>query len=247
MSIKLKFDLVKEIVQHGAKAGPQGITDPSASPLLRKAGVAMVTTYVEQLALLDLVRNPRPIFGSDGGMWIGYSLSEEGIALSRSEQRLRLAVADLTGDPRSEVSRSVEELREECKLAQINPNYREEFLHTLEEIAICFDNECYIAAIGLCGKILEVCLKEILIRHGVGFEPNVMVGMLIRSIKERASSEYIDPALTSIADIVNQSRITAVHAKERIPIPSRDQAVMVIFATRDVVRRNLSHMPPAGD
>jgi len=53
--------------------------------------------------------------------------------------------------------------------------------------------------------------------------------------------EYLDPTLTNVVNNINISRITAVHAKEKIPIPSRDQAIMVIFATRDVVRRNLSH------
>ena len=67
------------------------------------------------------------------------------------------------------------------------------------------------------------------------FKPNSI------GLYERVPNEYLDPTLTNIANIINESRITAVHAKERIPIPSRDQAVMVIFATRDVVRRNLSH------
>lgn len=68
-----------------------------------------------------------------------------------------------------------------------------------------------------------------------------MVGALIKLIRERAPSEYLDPALQNVVNVINTSRITAVHAKERIPVPSRDQAIMVIFATRDVVRRNLSH------
>lgn len=128
-----------------------------------------------------------------------------------------------------------------------NENYREDFLKTLDEIRICFDEGCFIAAIGLCGKILEVCLKEVLLRHGIQCDPNAMVGTLIKSIKERAPSEYIDPTLMNVVNIINTSRITAVHAKERIPIPSRDQAIMVIFATRDVVRRNLSHYGPANE
>lgn len=242
MPTKLNFDLIKEIVQHGAAVESGQTADPSTNPALVKAGVAMVTTYIEQLSLLNIVCNPFPIFGSKGGMWIGYSLTDEGFALARSDQDLRIAVADLTGDSKSEVSQSVKELYEECKRAHINANYRQDFLRTLEEIAICFDAGCYIATIGLCGKILEVCLKEILIRHNITIDPNSMIGVLIKIIKERVASEYIDPVLVNIAAIINQSRITAVHAKERIPIPSRDQAIMVIFATRDVVRRNLSHI-----
>lgn len=246
MPIKLDFDLIHEIVSHGAKAGQDETVDPSTSAFLVKAGLAMVTTYIEQLSLLNLVRDPCPIFGVNGGMWIGYRLTDDGLALSHSEQDLRKAVADLTGDAKHEVSQSVRELHAECQQAHINENYKPEFLRTLEEIATCFDDECYIATIGLCGKILEVCLKEILIRHSVGFDSNWMVGSLIRTIKEKIPSEYIDPALKNVTNIINLSRITAVHAKERIPIPSRDQAIMVIFAMRDVVRRNLSHFSNGG-
>jgi len=239
----LDLNLIKEIVAHGARS--DGTADPSTNPILATAGVGMITTYIEQLSLVDIVRDPTPMFGKEGGMWIGYSLTDRGRALADSEQELRRAVADLTGDARTEVSEAVRELLEECKRGEINENYKEEFLRTLEEIGICFDEGCYIAAIGLCGKILEVCLKDILTRHNIDHEPRMMIGQLLRTVKENVKTEYLDPALASLADIINRSRTTAVHANERIPIPSRDQAVMVIFATRDVVRRNLSHLRSA--
>ena len=243
MSIKLNFELIKEIVAHGSKVKPNEIADPSTNPILADAGVATLATYIEQLSLLKIVSHPSPIFGADGGMWIGYRVTENGRALSESEHKLRLAVAELTGDAKSEVTQAILNLRQECQQAPINENYKEEFLHTLDEIAICFDHTCYIAAIGLCGKILEVCLKEILIRHDIGFDPTAMIGALLKTVKEKIPSEYTDPALINIANIINQSRITAVHAKERIPIPSRDQTIMVLFATRDVVRKYISRMP----
>lgn len=149
-------------------------------------------------------------------------------------------------DPKTEVSEAVAALQTECAQAQINEAYREDFLVTLNEIRICFDDTCFIAAIGLCGKILEVCLKEILQRHNVQYDPNAMVGTLIKAMRDRVPQEYLDSALTNVVNIINASRITAVHAKERIPVPSRDQAIMVIFATRDVVRRNLSHTQGPG-
>ena len=244
MPVALRFDLIKEIVQHGAAAGLNGTADPSTNPILRSAGVAMIAAYIEQMSLIDLVRNPEPIFGSQGGMWIGYSISERGLELSRSEQGLSLAVAALTGGAQNEVSLSVKELRDECERSPINSNYKEDFLRTLEEIAICFDTECYIAVIGLSGKILEVCLKEILIRHKIEFDPNLMIGRLIGTVRDRVPREYVHPALSQLADIINKSRTTAVHAQERVPIPSRDQAVMVIFAMRDVVKRNLTRVNP---
>lgn len=241
MPVALQFDLIHAIVEHGVQSGPDDTVDPSTSPELRSAGVALVTTYIEQLSLVGIVRDPVPLFGAGGGMWIGYCLSDHGRELAASEPDLRRAVAELTGGPKTEVSEAVALLQRECQAAQLNEVYREDFLKTLDEIRICFDVECFIAAIGLCGKILEVCLKEVLLRHDVRCDPNAMVGTLIKSIRERVPSEYMDPTLLNVVNIINASRITAVHAKERIPIPSRDQAIMVIFATRDVVRRNLSY------
>jgi hypothetical protein len=246
MSVALNFDLIRVIVEHGIDAGTDGTVDPSTNPELLKAGVALVTTYIEQLSLVGIVYDPAPLFGAAGGMWIGYRLTDLGRALAKSEPDLRRHVAELTGGPRTEVSEAVALLQKECETAQLNEVYREDFLKTLDEIRICFDEGCFIAAIGLCGKILEVCLKEVLLRHSVQFDPNVMVGTLIRTIRERAPNEYLDPTLANVANIINTSRITAVHARERIPIPSRDQAIMVIFATRDVVRRNLTHQAASG-
>lgn len=241
MPVALQFDLIQAIVEHGVQAEQDDTVDPSTSSVLRDAGVALVTTYIEQLSMLGLVRDPVPLFGAEGGMWIGYRLSDRCRELAISETELRRAVAELTGGPKTEVSEAVAQLQSECQNAKLNENYREDFLKTLDEIRICFDDGCFIAAIGLCGKILEVCLKEVLLRHNVQCDPNAMLGIVIKSIRERVPSEYIDPTLMNLINIINTSRITALHAKERIPIPSRDQAIMVIFATRDVVRRNLSH------
>jgi len=201
----------------------------------------MVTTYIEQLSMIGLVEDPAPMFGTGGGMWIGYQLTDKARELAGSESDLRRAVADLIGGPRTEVSEAIALLHDECKATSLNVAYRENFLQTLAEIRVCFDDECYLATIGLCGKVLEVCLKEILARHEVEVDPNAMIGILIRSVRKRIPDEYIDPSLDSVASIINASRIGAVHAKENIPVPSRDQAIMVLFATRDVVRRNLTH------
>jgi len=241
MPVALKFGLIKSIVDAGSQCTPGNTVDPSTSVELREAGVALVTTYVEQLSLIGLVRDPKPLFGVEGGMWIGYALTDRGRELAKSESELRRAVAELTGGPKTEVSEAVSFLLDECRKAQLNEVYRDDFLETLDEIRICFDEDCFIAAIALCGKILEVCLKEALLRNGQQFDPNSGIGTLIKMIRERVPNEYLDPTLMNVANIINTSRITAVHAKERIPIPSRDQAIMVIFATRDVVRRNLSH------
>jgi hypothetical protein len=233
----LRFDLISEIIALGKASRPDLSTDPSLSPLLRSSGVGMVTAHIEQLSLIGLVDQPMPIFGQDGGMWIAYRVTEQARRVSQLEADLRIAVGALIGGPRSEVATAVAELEAELGTAPLNPAYRADFVRTLEEIRLCFDHECYIATIALCGKVLEVCLKHRLLNAGIEFDPNSMIGRLLSLLRERLPNEYHDPSLSSVANIINVSRITAVHAREQIPIPSRDQTIMVIFATRDVARR----------
>ena len=116
---------------------------------------------------------------------------------------------------------------------------REDFLATLNKLRLPFDAGCYSASICLCGKVLEVCLREILQRHGVQIDPSAPVGSLLGSIGKLAPAEYLDPTLNNLANIIETSRNKAAHPSEGIPIPSRDETIMVIFATRDVVRRSI--------
>jgi len=61
----------------------------------------------------------------------------------------------------------------------------------------------------------------------------------LKRLRDANCGKYIDPSLGSIGDIINKSRIPAVHAKEKIPVPSRDQAAMVIHAVVDLTRRTI--------
>ena len=235
----LEFAIISEIIRLGS-VDAQRRADPSTSEVLRAEGVGIVTAYIEQLALIRLVTDPGPIFGSDGGMWIAYRLTDRGHELSHTEAELRRAVAGLIGGPATETSGEIFNLIAECRLATLNANYRDDFLRTLEEMAICFDHKCYMATMALSGKVLEVCLKETLIRGNVAVDPNAMIGTLIAAVRLNFPARYYDEALGNVANIINQSRRTAVHADRGVPIPSRDQASMVIFAVLDVVRRNLA-------
>ena len=64
-----------------------------------------------------------------------------------------------------------------------------------------------------------------------------MIGTLLTKLREHG--DYVDPALGNVINVINQSRIPAVHAKRAIPIPSRDQAVMVVGAVLDMLRRTV--------
>jgi len=237
--MNLNFEIAKEIIRLGSENNGS-MTDPSESDILRKSGVAPVTAYIEKLSLIGLITDAQPLIGKYGGMWIGYKLSGNGLECGKDKDLLEIALSRLIDKPINEVSKSVYDLVEFSKQKQISDNYREDFIETLEEIAICFQNECYIATISLCGKILEICLTHILQKNGVDTSNIKMIGNLIKKVREIVPTQYLDPAFNSIADIISKSRNTALHFQEKIPIPSRDQAIMVIFATRDVVNRHFS-------
>ncbi len=237
--MSLNLEIIEEIVRLGAE-NEAVVTDPSKSSVLSEAGVAVVTAHIEKLSLVGLVKDAVPIFGQDGGMWIGYAISEKGISCSKDIKLLELTISNLVEKPINEVSESVFNLIDLCKQKNINPEYKETFIKTLEEIAICFQNDCYIAAITLSGKILEICLIDLLNSHDIVVGDNQTLGNLLKKANEKIPEKYLDPTLGSVANIISKSRNTAVHYNERIPIPSRDQSIMVIFATRDVVSRYLT-------
>jgi hypothetical protein len=110
---------------------------------------------------------------------------------------------------------------------------------SLRELRTCFENTCYIACLGLCGKILEIALKQLLIDYSVVVDDRMMIGQLLKTIRDAKVPKYVDPSLREVGEIINRSRIPAVHAKESIPVPSREQAAMAINATIDTVRRTL--------
>lgn len=235
--MKLNLEIAKEIVRLGAEKNA-ALTDPSESILLKNAGVAPVTAHIEKLSLAGLIKDVQPIFGKNGGMWIGYGLSEQGLACGKDERLLEKTLEGLFEKPISEVTKSVSDLVEMCKNKQINNNFKDDFIRTLEEIAVCFQNECYIATVSLCGKILEICITDVLQSNNIDTSNIRMLGNLIREARNRVPNRYFDPSLENIAKIISLSRNSAIHYNEIIPIPSRDETIMVIFAIRSVVTRH---------
>ncbi|GCD78015.1 hypothetical protein JCM31826_14970 [Thermaurantimonas aggregans] len=66
---------------------------------------------------------------------------------------------------------------------------------------------------------------------------NGQIRNLLCTIKLNLPKIHLDPALSNVANIFSRSRNTAIHYNEVIPIPSRDQNIMVTFAMREFVRQ----------
>jgi len=213
-------------------------TEANHDAEVRAAGNAAVATSLEFLGKHGLVADVQPCF-SAGGMGFAYRLNPELLVELSTDQAITRKVQALFSGSRSETSSTVAELLGDCERATVNSIYRDDLLASIRELQVCFDNACYIACLALSGKILEICLKQLMIDSDITFEDGWMIGQLLKRLRDANCGKYIDPSLGSIGDIINKSRIPAVHAKEKIPVPSRDQAAMVIHAVVDLTRRTI--------
>ena len=135
-------------------------------------------------------------FGEQGGMWICYRHSDTGLRVAQSEDELRQVLYRVANVSRSEVSEAVRSLYDECADVDLNRFYMFDFLQTIRGIAVCFDHECFIAAITLCGKLLEVRLKETLHRHCVLFGQRSTIGELLHKVRNNCPKSISIPAST---------------------------------------------------
>jgi hypothetical protein len=229
----MNFEIAQEIINHGN--ADQSMTDPSLSQLLKTNGVAKVTAHIEKLSTFDLIADAQPGKGEDGKGWIFYILSDLGIECKGDVEKLRALLIKVSEPPLSEIAQAIKDLADMCDGADINPNFKADYIRTLDEIAICFNHDCYIATISLCGKILEISLTDILERNGIDTSEHRMIGNLIHASRENLKLAYIDNTFYDVARIFSKSRNAAVYFNGQIPVPTRDQAEMVIFATKHLV------------
>jgi hypothetical protein len=129
-----------------------------------------------------------------------------------------------------------------------DPLVRDQLVPCLREAALCMSAGCHASVLALAGKALELIVKRQLLSLGVEFDDNLMLGPLLGRLREVSAvradvaSELLDPTLGHVANLINQHRISAVHARRAVAPPTEDQARVVLHALLDVTRRLV---PPA--
>ena len=114
---------------------------------------------------------------------------------------------------------------------------KEDLKNDLREMLICLNANAFRGCLAMAGVVLERMLKEFLSKRGISFQKDWMVGRLLGAVEN--SGQYVDSSLKNVWNLINAQRVIGVHAKERVPIPSRDQALMVIFAVKEAVNQIL--------
>lgn len=218
------------------RADPEGYTEANGDPSLKALGNATIANSLERLGGHGIVADVQPTFGEQG-MGFVYRISPNLVVELISEDAVVRLVNGLFDGPPSETSTTLAGLLENCGKVTINHIYRDDLLASIKELRLCFASECYIACLALSGKILEICLKQVLINNQIEFDDDWMIGRLIRKFQDAHLEFYLDQSLPHLARIINESRIPAVHSKAKIPVPSKNQAIMVIHAVVDTVNR----------
>lgn len=218
------------------KRQPDEYTEANEDETVKSLGNAAIANSLELLGKHKIVADVQPTF-SQYGIGFAYRISQHLVEELSDVELISRQIEVLFEVPASETSSTIVELLKNCEKTKLNSVYRDDLLASLKELQLCFTYECYIASLALSGKILEICLKQLLLDNNIPFEDNFMIGRLLQTLREAQCEKYLDQSLPEIANIINKSRIPAVHAKERIPVPSREQAVMVIHAVVDTVNR----------
>lgn len=149
---------------------------------------------------------------------------------TKSESEVNLSSRDLLGCV-GDIGNLIDQLHNSTAAL------KDDIIYDLHEIIGCFSSNSNRACLALCGRCLELVLKSRLITEGITFDDNWMVGKLLALYAEKGI--YIDPATKNVLNVINTQRIMGVHAKEKTPIPSREQTIMVIYAITDVGKRLL--------
>jgi len=212
-------------------------TEANADDKIRTTGNASIANSLEFLGKHQIVIDVQPTFGSSG-IGFSYRINPKLVNELQDDESISKVVFNLF-EPQDETSTTIAELIDKCLNKEIKNIYKDDFIASLKELKICFNNKCFIACLSLSGKILEICLKQLLIDNDIQFEDRFMIGQLLNKIKEAKIEKYLDQSLLEVAAIINKSRIPAVHAKEKIPVPSREQAAMVIHGVVDTINRTI--------
>jgi hypothetical protein len=119
-----------------------------------------------------------------------------------------------------------------------NPAFKtvsEDLKRDMNELEACFLVNANRAALAMAGRIMELLLKSYLGYRERKVEDGWMVGRLLT--EHEALGEYSDPTLKNVWNIINHQRITGVHAKEKTPIPSGSEVLMVVYALSSAIER----------
>ncbi|MGH9959014.1 MAG: hypothetical protein ACREBC_18105, partial [Pyrinomonadaceae bacterium] len=177
-------------------------TEANEDDDIKALGNAAIANSLEFLGKHKIVADVQPTF-SHRGLGFAYRINPQLVEELSSDEFISHRIEALFEAPASDSSTTITELPKSCERTNINVVYRDDLLASLKELRLCFAYECYIACLALSGKILEMCLKQLLLDNNIQFEDNLMIGKLLQKIQNSKCEKYLDQSLPEIATIIN--------------------------------------------
>lgn len=113
--------------------------------------------------------------------------------------------------------------------------YPKDVKNDIEEMIQCIKSKSFRASLAMAGRVLEQVLNQLVLNHNLDINQDLMMGRKIGALRE--GGVYLDPTLGNIVNVINTQRISGVHVKESIKIPSEDDMHMVMFAVKSAIGR----------
>lgn len=133
--------------------------------------------------------------------------------------------------------------------------FKEAYIQTLKEIINAFRFECYVAAISVCGKIIEIMLYELI--KNSSKEPELWhdkekdqlrndltltkLRTIAYKIPELENKVFI-PKMTEIS-LLSEYRNGSIHFNEKSLCPDANDASLVFKTSINILRKYFKHRP----
>lgn len=130
--------------------------------------------------------------------------------------------------------------------AKMEPSLQEAIRCTLEEMRICIQRQCRISTICLCGRIIEACLKQVLLNSDQApssFKEKALNALLISVNKSGSkSAKECLPGLKEWLNVFNEYRNANVHDKSESgmpPSPSTEEVIACVNICINTINKTI--------
>jgi hypothetical protein len=194
---------------------------------------------IQKLSELDLIEKVGFSYVNGFELFPSYKLTNRGLHASQNPSFFREVLTEDDEVKISEISKHSAELIQKIN-NEITHALGEDLEFTIKEIVICIQNECYISAIALCGKVLEISLRI--------FNDDPMDGTFhkwtIGSFLHDENFKKLVPKesyLFKNMEVINNARIGRIHVVNNgYKRPNKEESLSIYYATSDTLKRLIS-------
>ena len=213
-------ELAVRLVRHGIatqRRTPNGHAEANQDTEIRASGNAAIANALEFLGKHAVVADVQPTFGS-AGIGFAYTIAPQLVQDLTTDDAIESRIDALFSGPKTETVTPSKNFLSGCERGSINPIYRDVIYSLRSESWTSAFETSVSSHVWHCQvSFSRYASKQFMLDRDISFDDNWMIGALLRKIREAAPDKYLDKSLGHIANIINESRIPAVHSRRRYP------------------------------